>query len=106
MTGNIILQRMTAEIDGDFVVFLIGMRINKPSLYPNSKFLYKFKPCIIESFQVNYTPTGRASFHKAVDGENAPTSMTFNLRLKEVEYWQEGDFDDGNDPKNVYSGKQ
>jgi hypothetical protein len=23
-------QRMTAEIDGDFVVFLIGMRINKP----------------------------------------------------------------------------
>ena len=30
MTGNIIPQRMTAEIDGDFVVFLIGMRINKP----------------------------------------------------------------------------
>ncbi|MFM7393864.1 MAG: DUF4188 domain-containing protein [Cyanobium sp.] len=26
----IIPQRMTAEIDGDFVVFLIGMRINKP----------------------------------------------------------------------------
>ena len=23
-------QRMTAEVDGDFVVFLIGMRINKP----------------------------------------------------------------------------
>jgi hypothetical protein len=23
-------QRMTAELDGDFVVFLIGMRINKP----------------------------------------------------------------------------
>ena len=23
-------QRLTAEIDGDFVVFLIGMRINKP----------------------------------------------------------------------------
>ena len=26
----IIADRMTAEIDGDFVVFLIGMRINKP----------------------------------------------------------------------------
>lgn len=25
-------QRMTAQIDGDFVVFLIGMRINKPWL--------------------------------------------------------------------------
>jgi hypothetical protein len=23
-------ERMTAELDGDFVVFLIGMRINKP----------------------------------------------------------------------------
>jgi Domain of unknown function (DUF4188) len=29
MAGGIIAQRMTAEIDGDFVVFLIGMRINK-----------------------------------------------------------------------------
>ena len=27
---NVIDQRMTAEMDGDFVVFLIGMRINKP----------------------------------------------------------------------------
>ena len=27
---NITPQRMTAELDGDFVVFLIGMRINKP----------------------------------------------------------------------------
>ena len=30
MAGTIIPQRMTTEIDGDFVVFLIGMRINKP----------------------------------------------------------------------------
>jgi len=27
--SKIVPQRMTAEIDGDFVVFLIGMRINK-----------------------------------------------------------------------------
>lgn len=26
----IIARRMTAELDGDFVVFLIGMRINRP----------------------------------------------------------------------------
>jgi hypothetical protein len=30
MTTSILAQRMTAEIDGEFVVFLIGMRINKP----------------------------------------------------------------------------
>jgi len=28
--SNVIAQRMTARIEGDFVVFLIGMRINKP----------------------------------------------------------------------------
>jgi hypothetical protein len=28
--GKVIGRRVTAQIDGDFVVFLIGMRINKP----------------------------------------------------------------------------
>ena len=28
--SHVIPQRMTARIDGDFVVFLIGMRVNKP----------------------------------------------------------------------------
>ena len=28
--ARILPERMTAEIEGDFVVFLIGMRINKP----------------------------------------------------------------------------
>jgi hypothetical protein len=29
--ATIMPSRMTAEVDGDLVVFLIGMRINKPS---------------------------------------------------------------------------
>ena len=28
--ARVIANRMTADVDGDFVVFLIGMRINKP----------------------------------------------------------------------------
>ncbi len=28
--GKVIAERMAANIEGDFVVFLIGMRINKP----------------------------------------------------------------------------
>lgn len=28
--AKVIQERMTAQIDGDFVVFLIGMRVNKP----------------------------------------------------------------------------
>jgi hypothetical protein len=30
MAAKVIPQRMTTEVDGDFVVFLVGMRINKP----------------------------------------------------------------------------
>ena len=33
--SNVIPQRMTARVEGDFVVFLIGMRINKPGRYGN-----------------------------------------------------------------------
>jgi hypothetical protein len=28
--ADVIPQRMSAQVEGDFVVFLIGMRINKP----------------------------------------------------------------------------
>ena len=28
--ANVIAKRVTAKMDGDFVIFLIGMRINKP----------------------------------------------------------------------------
>jgi fumigallin biosynthesis monooxygenase-like protein len=28
--AEVIANRMTVEIEGDFVVFLIGMRVNKP----------------------------------------------------------------------------
>ena len=28
--ADIFSKRMTADIDGDFVVFLIGMRLNRP----------------------------------------------------------------------------
>lgn len=30
LLSNIISERMTATLDGDFVVFLIGLRVNKP----------------------------------------------------------------------------
>ena len=34
---NVVPKRVTANIDGDFVVFLIGMRINKPWKVHNSR---------------------------------------------------------------------
>ena len=38
---QVIPNRMTAEIDGDFVVFLIGMRINKPWM------IHKWLPVVL-----------------------------------------------------------
>lgn len=56
--------------------------------YPDDKYLYKFKPCVIESFVANYSPEGQASFFNAVD---APTSVEIRLNLLEIEYWTKPD---------------
>lgn len=76
------------------------------SFHPNSRMLYKFKPAVMESFAVNYTPSGRAAFFKDPNpgaGENAPATMTISMRLLELEYWMEGDHNDTNLPENVYT---
>jgi hypothetical protein len=82
-------------------------RIVWPSFHPNSRFMYKFKPCAIEEFTVNYAPKGR--FHNDPHpelGENAPAHIDFALKLVELENWQRGNFgnngDSTNDPFDVY----
>ena len=77
-----------------------------PSFHPNSKFMFKFKPCILKHFTANYTPTGRAAFHNDPNpgaGENAPEGMNFRAIFEEIEFWQDGDFNNSNDPANVYT---
>jgi hypothetical protein len=81
-----------------------------PSFHPNSRFLYKFKPCVLKRFIADYAPTGRASFFKdtdpnPLDGENAPEGMVFRALFQEIELWQDGDFNDTNSPENVYTGR-
>ena len=59
------------------------------SLYPNSEFMYRFKPCVIKSVNVNYAAGSAPSFFKRT---NAPTAMTISIQLQEIEYWTNNDF--------------
>jgi hypothetical protein len=59
--------------------------------YPIEEYLYKFKPCVIESMSVNYAPAGLPSFFKRT---SAPTEVTLSLSLLEIEYWLKEDIVD------------
>lgn len=59
------------------------------SLFPSSEFLYRFKPCVIKSVNINYAAGNNPSFFRRT---NAPTSMTFSIQLQEIEYWTNRDY--------------
>jgi hypothetical protein len=52
-------------------------------------FTYIFKPAVVESFSVNYTPSGTPSFFGAT---KAPTEVQIRLGLMEIEYWLARDY--------------
>jgi hypothetical protein len=58
-------------------------------LMPNDKWLYKFKPCVVESISVNYVPNGNPAFYNET---KAPTEVQFTVNLMEIEYWLKEDF--------------
>ena len=64
----------------------------QPSFYPN-QYLYTFKPCVVESVEVDYTAGGGPSFLTA-DGFTAsgPTIVGFNVNLVELAIWTQSDF--------------
>ena len=57
-------------------------------LHPDDKFTYMFKPCVIETMNVNYAPNG-PSFYRRTD---APTAVDISINLKEIEFWTKNDF--------------
>lgn len=58
-------------------------------LMPNDKWLYKFKPCVVESISVNYVPNGNPAFYNET---KAPADVQFTVNLLEIEYWLKEDF--------------
>ena len=59
-------------------------------LFPTYKWLYKFKPCVIDNLSVNYASGSTPAFFK---GTYAPAAVTVSLQLREIEYWTENDVD-------------
>jgi hypothetical protein len=65
------------------------------ALYPNSMFMYKFKPCIMDYCTVNYSPGNRAAFNvnsNGIAGGNAPEGVQIQMNFVELEYFVEGNF--------------
>jgi hypothetical protein len=72
-------------------------------LRPNSEFLYKFKPAVVEQFTINYNGGGqqKAFYHSpggsggpmgSSAGNNPPESVEFTVQILEIEYWLTGQF--------------
>lgn len=84
-----------------------------PEIHPNSQYMYKFKPAVLENFVVNYTPGGQAAFYResnqtkltggtSGDGNgNAPEGLEIQMQFLELEYWLAGDFKDNNNPRDT-----
>jgi hypothetical protein len=61
-------------------------------LHPDDNWLYKFKPCVVESISINFSPNGNPSFYSQT---NAPSDVQFTINLLEIEYWLKEDFAGG-----------
>jgi hypothetical protein len=75
------------------------------SFMPNSKYLYKFKPAVIQAVSANYAPGGQPSFLRKDDSleTNAPEGIDLVINTIELEYWINGDHNNTNEPKTVYT---
>ena len=96
---------------------LLGGLFEFPDIFliafsPNSKFLYKFKPCVLERINVDYTGGNQAPgfYRQQGNPSNAPPeSVVITLQFLELEYWLESDYKtDGeglpqSDPLDVFN---
>lgn len=69
-------------------VFFSYPEILKISLRPRDQYLYKFKPCVVDTIAVNYAPNS-PSFYKST---GAPTAVQFSIKLQEIEIWTKADW--------------
>lgn len=76
---------------GSAGIFLTYPNMAIISLYPAQDFLFKFKPCVVRDFAVDYTDGGMPSFFR---GTNAPTLISIRVNLTEIEYWLREDIVD------------
>lgn len=63
----------------------------KLTYHPNSKFLNRFKPSVINSVSINWAQ-GAPSFYAGKDGDNPPEAVIIQASFVELEYWVSGDY--------------
>ena len=122
-------RRVTARIDGDFVVFLIGMRINKPwkvhkwlpTVLAMPKMLKELDAAPADVGCLGYTNLGLATlvqywrsfdhlerYARARQKEHWPAWVEFNRRMKDsrgdVGIWHETYLVRAGEYESVYSG--
>lgn len=87
-------------VDGAGGNFLLGypdivyISVHKAQ-YPGSGglFSYWFKPAVLESVSVDFSPQGQPSFFtKNGAGQYAPTAVELKMSLWEIEYWLKDDY--------------
>jgi hypothetical protein len=69
-------------------VFFSYPEILEINFRPSDTFLYKFKPCVVESVVVNFAPSGPSFFRST----NAPTAVQFTIKVQEIEIWTKADY--------------
>ena len=82
----------TPKIDESYLLLKFP-RIYIPFITPNSHYLMKFKPCVIEQVSVSFNGMGGHSFYRGMDNESdkAPQSMNLAISLLELEIWVDSD---------------
>jgi hypothetical protein len=127
--GGVVAGRVAGRIEGDFVVFLIGMRINKPWLPHKWLPVALAMPRMIKELEgapkdvgfLGYTPLGLANmvqywrsfdhlerYARAHDAAHWPAWVDFNRRMKnsrgDVGIWHETYRISAGDYEAIYSG--
>lgn len=69
--------------------FFQAPKIFTPKFNKNDNYLYKFKPCVLESMSVNYTPSGAPAFYSQT---GAPDTVELRLSFLEIEFWFAEDY--------------
>lgn len=70
-------------------VFFSYPEILEINFRPTDTYLYKFKPCVVDTISVNFAPN-QPSFYKT---SLAPTAIQFSIKVQEIEIWTKADFE-------------
>jgi hypothetical protein len=84
---NLLKKSMRTKLAGQNFFFEFP-KVFQMSFSPNENFLYAFKPAVMESMSVNYTPSGSPNFYGKT---GAPDGVILTMNFWELEYWLSDD---------------